>query len=116
MFRAASAGPQKIITANRLGDGRVVFLDASGGWSLAVAEARAFEDGPALDEALAYAARQTEARVIVEPYAVDVEVNGGTPEPIRLRERIRAVGPSVDYGDEERTRLSRATPLGAAAE
>ena len=27
MFKAAKAGPQKAITANRLDDGRVVFLD-----------------------------------------------------------------------------------------
>jgi len=116
MFRAASAGPQKIITANRLGDGRVVFLNPSGGWSLAVAEARAFEDGPELDQALAYSQEQQKARVVVEPYAVDVEIRDGAPEPIRLRERIRAVGPSIVYGHEERERLTRAEQPGVAAE
>lgn len=31
MFKAASGGPAEVITANNLGDGRVVFLDPEGG-------------------------------------------------------------------------------------
>jgi hypothetical protein len=51
MFKAAKAGPQKAITANRLSDGLVVFLDDSGGWSLSIAEARLVSDGADLDAA-----------------------------------------------------------------
>jgi hypothetical protein len=106
MFRAAKAGPAKVITANRLDDGIVVFLDDAGGWPLEIAKARILEDGPDLDGALAYAKDQHDARVIVEPYPIDVEVKeGGLPVPVRLRELIRAQGPTVDYGDEERARL-----------
>ena len=105
MFREASAGPAKVITANRLSDGLVVFLNEAGGWPLAIAEARLLEDGPELDAALAYAKAQHDARVVVEPYAIDVELKDGVPEPVRLRERIRAEGPTVDYGDAERARL-----------
>ena len=105
MFREASAGPLKVITANRLSEGLVVFLDEAGGWSLAIAEARLLEDGADLDAALAYAKAQHDARVIVEPYAIDVELKDGVPDPVRLRERIRAEGPTVDYGDAERARL-----------
>jgi sulfite reductase (NADPH) hemoprotein beta-component len=106
MFKAAKAGPAKLITANRLGDGIVVFLDDEGGWPVEIAKARILEDGPDLDSALAYAKEQHDARVIVEPYAIDVEVKeGGLPVPVRLRELIRAQGPTVDYGDAERARL-----------
>jgi hypothetical protein len=106
MFKAARAGPAKVITANRLGDGLVVFLDEEGGWSREIAKARILEDGPDLDAALAYAQQQHDARVVVEPYAIDVEVKDGVPVPVRLRELIRARGPTVDYGDAERARLA----------
>ena len=50
MFKAAKAGPQKAITANRLDDGRVVFLDERGVWTHHLADALFVSDGPALDE------------------------------------------------------------------
>jgi hypothetical protein len=105
MFKAASAGPQKAITANRLSDGLVVFLDEAGGWSLSVADARLVSDGPELDEANAYARAQHDARIVVEPYAIDVEIVDGKPVPVRLRERIRAEGPTVPYGEAEYQKL-----------
>lgn len=113
MFKAAKSGPAKAVTANRLDNGLVVFLDQEGGWALDIAEARILEDAE-LDEALAYGKAQHDARVVIDPYAIDVDVTDGVPVPIRLRERIRAErGPTVDYGDAERARLS---PAGTAAE
>ena len=56
---------QKIITANNLGDGLVVFLDASGGWTTEIAESRIIGTGE-LDEALAYAKAQHDAQIVVE--------------------------------------------------
>ncbi len=105
MFRAATEGSLKAITANRLGDGIVVFLDADGGWPQAIAGAVVFADGPDLDGAVAYAKAQHDARVIVEPYTIDVTLKAGVPVPRLLRERIRADGPSVVYGDAERAML-----------
>jgi hypothetical protein len=107
MFKEARAGPQKAITANRLSDGLVVFLAEGGAWSLSVEDARLFADGPDLDEALAYGRAQQEARVIVDAYAIDMEVLGDRVLPVRLRERIRALGPTTAYGDAERANLSR---------
>jgi len=106
MFKAAKAGPQKAITGNRLSDGLVVFLTELGGWSQSVAEAHLFNDGPDLDEALAYGKAQHDARIVVEPYAIDMEVVDGVQRPVRLRERIRAEGPTVPYGEAERAKLS----------
>jgi hypothetical protein len=106
MFKAAKEGPAKCITGNRLGDGIVVFLDADGGWTPDIAMARVLQDGPDLDAALAYAKTQHDARVVVEPYAIDVAVTGGVPVPTRLREKIRADrGPTIVYGDAERAKL-----------
>ena len=109
MFKAAREGPAKVITANRLGDGLVVFLDQDGGWTLDIATARVVEDGPDFDGALGYARAQHDARVVVEPYAIDVEVKDGVPVPTRLRERIRADrGPTIVYGEAEVAKLAGA--------
>ncbi|WP_421726419.1 DUF2849 domain-containing protein [Bauldia sp.] len=106
MFRAAQSGPAKAITANRLDNGLVVFLDSNGGWTLDIGEARVLGDDE-LEEALAYGQAQHDARVVIEPYAIDVEVTDGVPMPIRLRERIRAErGPTIAYGDAERAELA----------
>lgn len=92
---------QKIITANNLGDGLVVFLTPSGGWSTELSHSRIIGTGE-LDEALAYAKAQHDAQIVVEPYEIDVELAEGIPVPLRLRERIRAAkGPTVAYGEAE---------------
>ncbi len=108
MFKAAREGPAKVITANDLRNGLVVFLDGDGGWTVAIGEARVLEDGPDLDGAVAYARAQTDAQIVLEAYPIDVVVTGGVPVPVRLRERIRAErGPTVVYGDAERARLQQ---------
>ena len=101
MFKAAKSGPAKAITANRLDNGLVVFLDDTGGWTLDIASARVISDEE-LDEALAYGKAQHDARIVIEPYAIDVDVSDGAPVPVRLRERIRAdKGPTIAYGEAE---------------
>ena len=97
----AKAPVLHVITANALGDGLVVFLTADGGWSNDIAEARVV--GPdALAEALAYGKAQHDARIVVEPYEIEVTEEAGVPVPVRLRERIRAErGPTVAYGAAE---------------
>jgi hypothetical protein len=114
MFKAAKEGPAKVITANDLRDGRVVFLDADGGWTHDIAAARVIEDGPDLDAANAYARTQHDARVVVEPYPIDVQITGGVPLPVRLREKIRADrGPTIPYGEAERRKLAGAAGVTA---
>jgi hypothetical protein len=108
VFKAAKEGPAKVITANDLRDGLVVFLTQSGGWSHAIAEARVLEDGADLDGATLYAKLEHDARIVVEPYPIDVTVTGRIPAPVRLREKIRADrGPTVPYGDAERQKLGQ---------
>ena len=66
------------------------------------------EDGPDLDDAVARAKVEAEAQVVLEAYPIDVVVSDGVPVPVRLRERIRAErGPTVVYGDAERTKLQQ---------
>ncbi|MEW5423630.1 DUF2849 domain-containing protein [Amorphus sp. 3PC139-8] len=85
----------KVVTANRLIDGIVVFLGRSQRWVEQIDDVSPFEDDAAIEAALAYAARCVEAREIVEPYAIDVRADKHGVTPVRLREAIRAKGPTV---------------------
>lgn len=86
----------KAITANRLRDGEVVFLKAEGVWVERLDEAALFEDAAAADTALAAAKAQAERdQYGVDIYAFDLTLKDGRPDPVKARERIRALGPTV---------------------
>ena len=82
----------QIVTANRLADGIVVFQDGAGGWSEDFARAAVHDDAAA---ALARAAEDVAASLVVDPYAVEVALRNGHYAPKALREAIRAAGPTV---------------------
>jgi hypothetical protein len=88
------------VTANRLGDGRVVFLTAAQGWTTVLAEAgfaaSEAEAAPALEAANLDVSRQ----VIVDPYVIEIDQSGPSPRPAKLRESIRAFGPTIAYVPE----------------
>ena len=91
----------KIVTANRLGDGKVVYLAQSGEWSERLTAGRAAEGKAEEAALLAVAAKAEEELLVVASYLMPVdEVDGGL-KPLSQRERIRAIGPSVrsDFGD-----------------
>lgn len=85
----------QVVTANRLGDGRVVFFTGSRNWSEAVGEACAAHDNDAAAILLAEAGRTVADRVVVDPYLIDVEIEDDGLRPVRFRERIRAFGPPI---------------------
>jgi len=87
----------QIITANRLDSGLVVFRTEDGGWSTEIADARIVDGDEAIEAALEASAEDVRARIIVDPYGVPVVLEAGAPVPVRLRERIRAQGPTVAY-------------------
>lgn len=78
-----------IVTANRLLDGSVVYLSADRQWGADIGLA-GVSDAPD-DDALTWAG--TQEHVICDPYALEVRVGEGAPEPLSARERIRAEGP-----------------------
>ena len=84
----------RIVTANDLADGRVVFLARSGGWSDQLGDAVLSQsDGDA--ERLLGIAKST-PNVVVEPYLVAVHVEAdGRLRPAEMRERYRLDGPTV---------------------
>lgn len=83
-----------ILTANRLADGRVVFM-AARGWSERLREATVAESEAEKQALLALGAQSVAVCEVVEPYLVEVEVRNALPVPVHYRERIRAFGPTV---------------------
>jgi len=85
----------QVITANRLLDGRVVFLTPSGSWDHQVAAADVFADPIAAETGVATAQKSVLEGEVVDPYAISVSIEGGQIVPTVLRERIRADGPTI---------------------
>jgi hypothetical protein len=80
-----------IITANRLIDGVVVFQGASGGWVEDFAHAAIYSDAAATKGGLELAKADESRNLIVEPYAIVVELRNGHYAP----KLIRASGPTM---------------------
>ncbi|MGO9740959.1 MAG: DUF2849 domain-containing protein [Roseiarcus sp.] len=83
-----------MVTANRLSDGVVVFLDAQGGWSEDFHRGAALTGEAAKTVALALAAEAERANIVVGAYWIELERRGGRYLPKALREAIRASGPT----------------------
>ena len=86
---------RRIVTANRLRDGAVVYLTALGRWSEAPAEAAVARDGETLTALLRLADTTEAGSPVVGAYAIAVEGEAGPIRPQGRRESIRAVGPTV---------------------
>lgn len=100
----------KILTANRLGDGEAVWFTAEHGWAETIENAEIADEkaAEARLEAIGNAAYQNNE--VVDVNLVDVELVCGKIVPLRLRERIRAAGPTnrQDLGKQARQDLSTA--------
>lgn len=82
----------KVLTANRLIQGDVVYYDANGDWVLAHKDALLIEDEVRANELLAVA--QGRPSELVGPYLADAEMKDGHPAPTHFREAFRTRGPS----------------------
>jgi hypothetical protein len=85
----------RMIIANRLNDGLVVFYTAGGGWSLDIAEGLVIAAEAEETEILAAAKADETHCKIIDPNLIDVTVDGGKPRPVAIREAIRAFGPTI---------------------
>ncbi|MFY0633135.1 MAG: DUF2849 domain-containing protein [Vannielia sp.] len=82
----------KVVTANALIEGDVIYLTESGSWSRSHADARLFtEEGPAT---AALSAAELQSSEIVGAYLADAEASPKGPKPTHFREAFRATGPS----------------------
>lgn len=84
----------KVLTANRLAPGEVVYWGGTNGWVTDLQQAQVFEDGEA-DLALKAAAEWVSRCEVVGIYTFPVRLEQGRISPVSARETIRANGPSV---------------------
>ncbi|MET4101872.1 hypothetical protein ABIE58_001296 [Roseovarius sp. MBR-78] len=96
----------KVVTANALIEGDVVYLAADDRWTRDLSEAELL-----IDEAEAeYRLLQAEARAgeIVGAYLADMRPGPNGPEPVHFREDFRRTGPSNLFHGKQSEGLSRA--------
>ncbi len=84
----------QIVIANRLRDGAVVFLTATGDWSTKVDDSDIARDAAAAERLQKAADRAVADRLVVGPTLIDVTERDGRIQPVSYRERIRAFGPT----------------------
>ena len=95
----------KILTANRLTDGEAVWFSADQHWSETIDGSDIANDaaGEARLEAVGRAAYDNNE--VVDVNLIDVQLANGVIRPARLREQIRAAGPTnrIDLGKQARS-------------
>lgn len=84
----------KILTGNELLSGAAVYLDDKGNWVGDLQAARVFDKDEAEALEAAMAATKATGRVI-SLESEDVQLTDGGIYPTRIRERIRAEGPTA---------------------
>lgn len=82
----------KVITANALLEGDVIYWTPAGTWARDLAQAEVFEDEAVADEQMLFAAAQSSVAVGV--YLMPVALVDGVPTPTHFRETFRTRGPS----------------------
>ena len=84
----------EILTGNELTSGGTVYLDATGTWVEGLQAARLFAKEEAAERDAALAATKATGRIISLEIE-EVTLDQGVIIPKRLRERIRAAGPTA---------------------
>lgn len=85
----------QIVTANRLRDGLVVFLNRSGEWSERIDDATLALEPEAAAALEARAKSDEKVTLVTGTYLVDAERRDGRIRASHIRERLRTLGPTV---------------------
>ena len=86
-----------VLTANRLSDGIAVWYGANGTWSESIQESEVSKDAARVAELEAIGKKAFADNQVLDVNMVEVAVAAGVITPLRMREKIRAAGPSIDY-------------------
>jgi len=91
-----------VLTANRLTDGEAVWFGVDGNWIETLEGSATAETAEAVEALEAIAARDVAANLVIDVALIDVRRVDGALWPVRLRERIRASGPTfrTDLGKQ----------------
>ena len=85
----------QLVTANRLRDGIVVFLTRSGSWSEKIDDAALALEPQAAAALEARAKADEKSTLVTGCYLIDAERRDGRVRAAHIRERLRALGPTV---------------------
>ncbi|MBT8442153.1 MAG: DUF2849 domain-containing protein [Gammaproteobacteria bacterium] len=85
----------QMLIANRLGDGVVVFRAPDGAWVESI-EDGALVDDAAADELLNAGRIDEQNNLVIDPNLIAVGTDSGRRRPERIREAIRAAGPTIE--------------------
>ncbi|MCV0394298.1 MAG: DUF2849 domain-containing protein [Rhizobiaceae bacterium] len=100
----------KVLTANRLIDGEAVWLAADHSWSETIAAAEVARDDASREKLERAGKAALLKNEVVDVNLIDVAMEDGEIVPLRLRERIRAAGPTThpQFGKQARPRIAQA--------
>ena len=107
----------RVLSANRLADGIVVYLGDDGSWLEALDRAKVFEAEAETEAALLIARADAKRNLVIDPFVVEIssgELCSGrgkgkeTLHAVSLRNKIRARGPTIAYAPRISTQSSRA--------
>ena len=98
----------KIVSANRLSDGIVVYVGRGGAWVDRIGAAAWLETAEDVEAALVAARADEASNLIVDAFVVEALADGEALRATTLRDRIRADGPTIAYG------AAAQAPAGAA--
>ena len=92
----------KILTANRLTDGEVVWFAKDGSWTDSIEPSQIVGDKEGETRLEAIGKSALEQNEVVDVNLIDIDLVDGKIVPLRLRERIRAAGPTnrTDLGKQ----------------
>jgi len=83
----------EIVSANRLTDGRVVYLSHGGRWSEKIVDGRTARNDKESAALLTEAEASVAKCLVIDPYLLTISDETGAFTAMRLRERIRQFGP-----------------------
>lgn len=100
----------QVLTANRLTDGEAVWWSSEQRWAETLAGAEVARDQEAADHLSIIGKAALASNLVVDVNLIDVTLDDGEIVPLRLRERIRAAGPTnrPDLGKQARPAAARA--------
>ncbi len=87
----------RIISANRLRDGIVVYLGPRGDWVADLASAAVFTSEEACEAGWAKTRQAVADNLVLDPLCVDVTECTEGRRATTLRNAIRALGPTIDF-------------------
>ena len=87
----------KVVTANALAVGNVVFLGTNETWVTDLDAAVIYPDAMSAEAGMTLARRDAAASIIVEPFIADTGLGADGRPAMTMRDSIRAHGPTIRY-------------------